>query len=143
MDEESCGTRVTLSGLVVAVVLLVLSVTTLTVAAIHVSPVEAPTGTPSVVVIVAPNNSGATDINFAPANVLLVIGVNNTIILKNADSADHTITSNSGNSFHFDTGDITGDTSSGPITFANTGSYPYHCQFHPSTMHGTITVVAS
>jgi plastocyanin len=74
---------------------------------------------------------------------LLVIGVNNTIILKNADTADHTITSNSGDSFHFDTGDISGETSSSPITFTTPGTYPYHCQFHPSSMHGTITVVAA
>jgi len=119
-----------------------LSMTPLMVAALRVSPAQAPTQTPSIVVIVAPNNSGATNINFAPANVLLVVGVNNTIILKNADTADHTITSNSGDSFHFDTGDISGETSSSPITFTTPGTYAYHCQFHPSTMHGTITVVA-
>jgi plastocyanin len=134
--------RLSLPVLIVAGILLMLSMTPLMVAAVRFSPAQSPTQTPSVVVIVAPNNSGATDINFAPANVLLVIGVNNTIILKNADTADHTITSNSGDTFHFDTGDISGETSSGPITFTTPGTYPYHCQFHPSTMHGTITVVA-
>ena len=129
--------------LVVAGVLLTLSMTPLLVGAVRLSPVQAPTQTPNVVVIVAPNNSGAVEINFAPANVLLVIGVNNTIVLKNADTADHTITSNSGDSFHFDTGDISGETSSGPITFTTPGTYGYHCQFHPAYMHGTITVVAN
>ena len=113
------------------------------VAAVHVSPVQVPTQASSVVVIVAPNNSGAVAINFAPANVLLVIGVNNTIILKNEDTADHTLTANSGDTFHFDTGDISGQTSSDPITFTTPGTYGYHCQFHPAYMHGTITVVAN
>lgn len=75
--------RLSLPVLIVAGILLLLSMTPLMVAAVRFSPAQSPTQTPSVVVIVAPNNSGATDINFAPANVLLVIGVNNTIILKN------------------------------------------------------------
>jgi len=129
--------------MIVAAILLMLSMTPMLVAAVQFSPVEAPTQSITTVVIVAPNNSGATNLNFVPANVLLVIGVNNTIILKNADTADHTITANSGDSFHFDTGDISGETSSGPITFTTPGTYPYHCQFHPSTMHGTITVAAA
>ena len=132
-----------LTALVVAAVFLVLSMAPMSVAAVHLNQVQTPVAAPSVVVIVAPNNSGAVSINFAPANVLLVIGINNTIILKNADTADHTITSNSGDTFHFDTGDISGQTSSDPITFTTPGTYGYHCQFHPAYMHGTITVVSS
>ena len=132
-----------LTALVVAAVFLVLSMAPISVAAVHLNPVQTPVAAPSVVVIVAPNNSGAVSINFAPANVLLVIGVNNTIILKNADTADHTITSNSDDTFHFDTGDISGQTSSDPITFTTAGTYGYHCQFHPAYMHGTITVVGN
>jgi plastocyanin len=141
MSEGARGPELT--ALVVAAILLILSMTPLLVAAVRFSPVQAPTQSITTVVIVAPNNSGAVSINFAPANVLLVIGVNNTIILKNADTADHTLTSNSGDTFHFDTGDISGETSSGPITFTTPGTYPYHCQFHPAYMHGTITVVAA
>ena len=117
--------------------------TPILVAAVRFSPLQAPTQSITTVVIVAPNNSGAVSINFAPANVMLVIGVNNTIILKNVDTADHTITSNSGDGFKFDTGDISGQTSSDPITFTTPGTFGYHCQFHPSYMHGTITVVAA
>ncbi|HMK83450.1 MAG TPA: cupredoxin domain-containing protein [Candidatus Bathyarchaeia archaeon] len=135
--------RPELTALVVAAVLLILSMTPILVAAIHFNPVQAPTQAPSVVVIVAPNNSGVASINFAPANVLLVIGVNNTIIMKNADTADHTMTSNPGDPVSFDTGDISGGTSSSPITFTTPGTYAYHCQFHPAYMKGTITVVAS
>jgi len=141
--SEAASRRPELTALVVAAILLILSMTPMLVAAVHFSPVQGPTASSSVVVIVAPNNSGAVSINFAPANVLLVIGVNNTIVLNNADTADHTITSNSGDTFHFDTGDISGQTSSDPITFTTPGTYPYHCQFHPAYMHGTITVVAA
>ncbi len=96
-----------------------------------------------IVTVIAPINSGVAKINFAPANFVFVIGVNNTIILKNVDTADHTITSNPGDPVSFDTGDVTAGTSSSPLTFTTPGTYPYHCQFHPGTMHGTITVLAA
>jgi len=95
------------------------------------------------VFIVAPSGAGISEINFAPANIVLVIGVNNTLVLKNADTADHTITSNPGDAFSFDTGDVSGLSSSTPIIFNTPGVFGYHCQFHPAYMHGTITVVAS
>ncbi len=95
------------------------------------------------VYIVAPAGAGISELNFAPANIVLVIGVNNTLVMKNEDTADHTITSNPGDSFSFDTGDISGLSSSAPIVFTTPGVYGYHCQFHPAYMHGTITVVAS
>ena len=95
------------------------------------------------VFIVAPSGSGISELNFAPANIVLVIGVNNTLVMKNEDTADHTMTSNPGDTFSFDTGDISGLSSSAPIVFTTPGTYAYHCQFHPAYMHGTITVVAS
>jgi plastocyanin len=95
------------------------------------------------VFIVAPSGAGISEVNFVPANVVLVIGVNNTVVLKNEDTADHTLTSNPGDTFSFDTGDISGLSSSAPIVFTTPGVYPYHCQFHPAYMHGTITVLAS
>jgi plastocyanin len=96
----------------------------------------------SIVTVIAPINSGVAAINFAPANFVLVIGINNTIVMKNEDTADHTITSNPGDPVSFDTGDVTAGTSSSPITFTTPGTYGYHCQYHPGTMHGTITVLA-
>jgi plastocyanin len=92
---------------------------------------------------VAPSGAGISEINFAPANIVLVIGVNNTLVMKNEDTADHTLTSNPGDAFSFDTGDISGLSSSAPIVFTTPGVFGYHCQFHPAYMHGTITVLAS
>lgn len=94
------------------------------------------------VTIIAPAGSGLNEINFAPYDFVLVIGVNNTIILKNQDTSDHTITSTPGDPVGFDTGDIAGLSSSAPIVFTTPGTYGYHCQFHPAYMHGTIIVVA-
>jgi plastocyanin len=93
--------------------------------------------------VVAPSGAGISEINFSPANFVLVIGVNNTLVLKNEDTADHTVTSNAGDTFSFDTGDVSGLSSSLPIVFTTPGVFGYHCQFHPAYMHGTITVVAS
>jgi len=115
-----------------------------------VGPPSAPSGGPTPqalpgaqVFIIAPSGAGISEINFAPANIVLVIGVNNTLVMKNEDTADHTLTSNPGDSFSFDTGDISGLSSSAPIVFTTPGVYAYHCQFHPAYMHGTITVIAS
>jgi plastocyanin len=94
------------------------------------------------VTIIAPAGSGINEINFSPHNFVLVIGVNNTFVLKNQDTADHTVTSNPGDPASFDTGDISGLSSSNPITLTTPGTYAFHCQFHPAYMHGTITVVA-
>lgn len=94
------------------------------------------------VIIISPAGSGINQINFAPANFVLVIGLNNTIVLKNEDTSDHTATSNPGDPVAFDTGDIAGLASSDPIIFTTPGTYGYHCQFHPAYMHGIITVIA-
>ncbi|HMK83444.1 MAG TPA: cupredoxin domain-containing protein [Candidatus Bathyarchaeia archaeon] len=96
-----------------------------------------------IVTVIAPINSGVAAINFAPANFVLVIGINNTIVMKNEDTADHTMTSNPGDPVSFDTGDVTAGTTSSPLTFTTPGTYAYHCQYHPGTMHGTITVLAA
>src|SRR5208337_3113477 len=90
-----------------------------------------------------PSGLGGPGPQALPGAQVLIIGVNNTLVMKNADTADHTLTSNPGDTFSFDTGDISGLSSSSPIVFTTPGVYPYHCQFHPAYMHGTITVLAS
>jgi plastocyanin len=80
-------------------------------------------------------------LDFTPKNLVVVIGVNNTIIWVNQDSVDHTATSNPGDPAAFDTGDVPGGTSSAPITLTTPGTYGYHCQFHPAWMKGTIVVL--
>jgi plastocyanin len=154
--EETKPNKPALAALALAGVLIAISITTFLVVP-GVQPRLAPVaqvGGPEVpqnptglvgrtVVVIALAGSGINQVNFSPANLVLVIGVNNTIVLKNEDTADHTMTSNPGDPVAFDTGDVSGLSSSDPITFTTPGAYGYHCQFHPAYMHGTITVIAS
>ena len=60
-----------------------------------------------------------------------------TVTVTNLDSADHTVTADDGTSF-----DVTVSGGGGTATFTaptGTGSFDYHCTFHP-TMHGTLVV---
>ena len=62
------------------------------------------------------------------------------IIWKNADSTDHTSTSNVGVSPAWNTGILVPGKSSAPITFSTVGTFPYHCEIHPMT--GEVIVVS-
>jgi plastocyanin len=57
--------------------------------------------------------------------------------LDNQDSATHTLTADDGS---FDSGQVSGGTTSDPITPPTApGTYKFHCEIH-SSMHGTLTV---
>ncbi len=82
-------------------------------------------------------------LNFKPANIVLVIGVNNTITWTNKDTTDHTVTFTNAPSgvqldpisnFNIDPG------KSFTLTLTTPGVYTYHCSFHFAWMHGTIIV---
>ncbi len=77
-------------------------------------------------------------LNYSPATITLVIGVNNTITFVNKDTATHTVTA-SDNSFN--SGDIKA-AESWTHTFSTPGTYTYYCVYH-SNMKGTIKVVTS
>jgi len=95
--------------------------------------------------IIAPSGVNLNHaLNFQPATIVLVIGVNNTVTWVNQDSTDHTATFTvvpSGvKAASVSAGDIPPGSSFGPVTFATPGTYQYHCQFHPGWMRGTIIV---
>lgn len=70
---------------------------------------------------------------FKPAVITVAEGT--TIKWMNKDGADHTVTSNTD---LFESGAMgNGETFS--FTFDSTGSYPYHCAFHPN-MTGEVVV---
>lgn len=71
--------------------------------------------------------------SFQPSSLTIQAGT--TVVWTNQDSAPHTITADNGS---FDSGTIS---SNGTYsrTFTQTGSFVYHCDFHPS-MQGTIIV---
>jgi plastocyanin len=58
-----------------------------------------------------------------------------TILVRNQDDTEHTVTADSGNAFddQAPTGNSTFKAPTKP------GSYPFHCTFHPE-MHGTLVV---
>jgi plastocyanin len=76
---------------------------------------------------------------YRPYNVILVMGVNNTITWTNDDSAAHTVTSTSAPSCaSFDSGNMNSGAAY-TLTFAVPGTYQYDCKYH-SWMTGTIVV---
>jgi plastocyanin len=82
------------------------------------------------------------NLNFEPATITVVIGVNNTVSWVDQDSIPHTVTSLAGAPSSFDSGPLR----QGSIftqTFTVPGIYSYDCTFHPTFMKGTIIVKAA
>lgn len=71
------------------------------------------------------------------------ITVGDSIVWHNSDSAPHTATADTNSTFQFDTGNISGDSSSDPIVFSQAGQFTYHCTFHDPPMRGTVVVSGS
>lgn len=100
-----------------------------------------------VVIQINPGAATLTTTAFSPDDVKLVIGVNNTFQFFNNDSqsggVSHTATAKTCPKVcPFDTGVFSYNAASQIFTIAAAGTYPYFCQIHPTTMVGTITVVA-
>jgi len=103
-------------------------------------------------VTIAINLGAATLTNtaYSPDVTKLVIGVNNTFEVLNNDSQSggvyHSLTADScktsGQPCPFDTTTIAYGVTKGPFTITIPGTYPYYCVVHPSTMVGSIIVVA-
>jgi plastocyanin len=82
-------------------------------------------------------NAGTNTLSkgFSPANAVVVLGVNNTVVWTNNDIAPHTVTADDGS---FNSGNLApGQTYT--YTFTTPGTYTYHCTYHP-WMVATITV---
>lgn len=92
------------------------------------SPSPTPSPTPS-----APNTVAMSGMAFSPATI--TVAKNTTITWQNNDSMAHTSTSDSG---LWDTGNMAPGAST-TTTFANAGTFTYHCTYH-SGMKGTIIV---
>ena len=75
---------------------------------------------------------------FSPDNIVVVLGVNNTVVWTNNDGSPHTVTANDGS---FDSGNLAPGQSY-TYTFTAPGTYIYHCTYHP-WMVASITVKAA
>jgi plastocyanin len=91
-----------------------------------------PSGTPADVTITIVGQDGA--MSFNPPSATMKVG--QTVAWSNSDSITHTSTQNSG---VWDTGGVSGGTSSTPIKMTTAGTFQYHCSIHP-TMVGALTV---
>jgi plastocyanin len=77
----------------------------------------------------------ADNFYFKPTAITLTAGKQATIVVKNEGSTEHNLT--------VEGLGVSKDIQSGksekvPVTAA-AGTYPFHCQYHPSQMMGTIT----
>ena len=100
-------------------------------------------GGKTVQVVMPSGVSFKRSLNFQPATMTLIVGLNNTITWTNQDGADHTVTFTSGPSGVSLPSISDPDVGSGQsftITLSTAGTYQYHCSFHPAWMRGTITV---
>jgi plastocyanin len=84
---------------------------------------------------------------YSPLTIKVVIGVNNTVVWTNNDTAFHTATG----APVFDSGCLNGNGAACPtssagrtfqFTFTTPGTFVYHCIYHP-WMHGKVIVLAS
>jgi len=80
--------------------------------------------------------------NYHPALIVVVIGVNNTVVWVNNDNVAHTVTARSvpAGASMFNSGNLNpGQTFE--YTFTVPGNYTYYCEYHP-WMVGTVVVLA-
>ncbi|HLQ07380.1 MAG TPA: cupredoxin domain-containing protein [Nitrososphaerales archaeon] len=87
--------------------------------------------------VVMPSGVGSnTALNFSPATITLIIGLNNTVTFSNRDTAIHTVTATDNS---FNSGDITAG-KSWTNTFTTAGNFTYYCVYHTSWMKGKVVV---
>lgn len=79
-----------------------------------------------------------SNLYYDPAEVVVVIGVNNTITWVNTDSVAHTVTADNGS---FDSGNLAPG-ASWTHTFTTPGTYRYYCTYH-LWMGGEVVVLPS
>jgi plastocyanin len=88
------------------------------------------------VIVTMPAGVGSSNtLNFSPASITVVIGVNNTVTWMNKDQSIHTVTATDKS---FDSGNILGGASF-TYTFKTAGTYTYVCIYH-GWMKGTVVV---
>lgn len=80
---------------------------------------------------------GAGSFSFSPSSITVPVGA--TVVWTNDSAAAHTVTSDSGDAFTWDSSTVSSGGGTFAETFTKAGTFTYHCSFHPS-MHGTVIV---
>lgn len=95
-------------------------------------------------IVMPPGVGASSSLNFSPANATVVVGVNNTVLWTNEDTASHTVVSRTipSGAQPFQSGVLAkGDTFN--VTLTVPGVYIYFCSIHPAWMVATIVVLGS
>jgi plastocyanin len=93
------------------------------------------------VLIPAGAASSANATGYTPKSIVVVIGVNNTIVWTNSDRAYHTVSSSSAPECGDFDSSIVYPGGAWSHTFTVPGTYSYYCKYHP-WMKGTVVVEA-
>jgi plastocyanin len=100
----------------------------------------------STTIVTMPSGVGANmTATFSPATITVVVGVNNTIVWTNDDTAVHNVdfqTGPSGATLPSTSVNVRNGQSTPAITLTVPGTYTYVCDYH-AWMKGTIVVVAA
>ncbi len=82
-------------------------------------------------------------LNYVPANVKVVVGVNNSVTWINQDNlSQHTVVTDVVPTGGTQVDLILGTNETYTVTFTVPGVYHYYCMWHPDWMRGVITVLA-
>lgn len=90
-------------------------------------------------VVIMPSGIGTNpSLNYAPVNITVIIGLNNTVTFKDEDNSApyHTVTATDGS---FDSGNMAYG-QSWTHAFTTPGTYTYYCKYH-FWMRGTVIVL--
>ena len=90
-------------------------------------------------VVIMPSGIGTNpSLNYAPLNITVIIGLNNTVTFKDEDNSApyHTVTATDGS---FDSGNMAYG-QSWTHAFTTPGTYTYYCKYH-FCMRGTVIVL--
>jgi len=80
----------------------------------------------------------AADFSFTPSTLNVAPGSTVTLTLKNTGSSKHNFTTEGGPTANQDLDP--GSTQTVTFTAPQTGSFSFHCEYHPKAMTGTISV---
>ena len=87
----------------------------------------------------SPSSSGAAAITIHNLTFTTTpVKAGSTVTVKNEDSIEHTVTSDTAGEFNVT---VRGGSTATFTAPSSTGPHPFHCNIH-STMHGTLTVTA-
>ncbi len=148
VEEPSGPPRGLLLGLALIGLLVAVAIASLFVFRLQPPLVEGTACVSGVACVSAPANAAA--VNFAPINITVVMGVNNTIEWTNQDTVQHTIVvcpvgggQICSPSAAVASSPILSHGETFEVTLNATGVYHFYCSIHPATMRGTIVVLKS